>query len=396
MPPIASSNRGKIDPLSRAVLARAIDEGVLDECRSLGSFRCPLRLPRALSDLWLSQAVLSRELLAHDSLRTLRVPAIVASAPLRHDALTRFETACIGPGLDLLESAEFPRLEGLRLERIGLGPTPAARVAAALERLRARGLTLGIAGRVGDVGWTVEDMRALRPFAERIEGLTLESPFAPIDFDMPNLRRLVAHVRSRGPMLDTFDWPDLPSVDELHVFTTFHNIDFAALVRTFHASKLARRLRVLHWEFSATAMQGLADHPMEALEELSLLANDSQRGALAANAILERGRFPRLRAMTLRSVQQIAGLAASPLAAQIERLSVPLSPGKWLDDWTAVRPRLTSLKTLIVQRPARLTPEQRVAIADGVPQVIWGENSARAVRRYFHADRGIATFGANQ
>ena len=272
-----------MEPLPRALLMRAIDVGVLDRCRAIAATRWPKRLPGATEDLTLRQAVITDRLLAHEKLRTLRVHAIVASPSLRHTGLTRLGTHCMGPVIDALESAELPSLEELHLSGIGQSEAPAERLGAALRRLPARRLTLGILGRAGKMGWTDEEARALSPVAERISGLILQDPFVAFDVALPNLRRLSTSIGFRGPTAATgFVWPDV-GVDELHVLTS-HNIDFAELIRSFHASALARRLRVLHWEFSAQAMSALADRPFESLEELSVLPTDTMNPSRRARS----------------------------------------------------------------------------------------------------------------
>ncbi len=56
-PPVSSSSRdGKIDPLPRELLTRAIDAGVLDRCRAIAATRWPKRLPAATEELLLQLA----------------------------------------------------------------------------------------------------------------------------------------------------------------------------------------------------------------------------------------------------------------------------------------------------------------------------------------------------
>ncbi|MFO0554483.1 MAG: hypothetical protein U0271_39235 [Polyangiaceae bacterium] len=376
-----------VDALPLSSLLAAFELPAFARCRAITSNRWRGAPPASTERLAFWQTVITEELMALENLRELRAGRVVASVPLSHPRLEKLTVTWAGPIARLLKEAKLPALKMLAVMGLGRRTSTPAAVADAIASLPAETVFLEVQGKVGPHGWGTEELRALEPVANRIEGLQWSGTPAQFDVALPKLRRLwldlhVMPARHSAPTT----LPEL-SVDELALFARGRGAHLKPLATQLAASDLVAKARVLHLRAPDRVFLSLFDKPLEHLEELSYFTGGTIDTPVS-NELLQKDAFPRVRRLSLFEASQLEGLASSALAARIEELSVGFMTDRCVASWVAVRKKLTKLRTLVVRGGRGFGKEARAALYDGDHQVIWAENDSEAARRFLDIDRG--------
>jgi hypothetical protein len=245
--------------------------------------------------------------------------------------------------------------------------------------------------------WSADAVRELAPVADRITGLGITAPMAPLELQLPHLRRLSVTVSvSPGTVGSDKPLPALPAADELHLITSGMDrgamrgsrggLGIAERAKEIVESRALQSARILQLDAADVRLATIFDQPLERLEELSI-APQGTRHIDLSDAVFAKESFPNVRIVSLAFPEQLTGLARSPLAAQIETLSLGLGRPENVTEWLELREKFPKLQTLVMRRGHGLDAETRIRIEATAPNVIWARTNPETTGAMFDGER---------